>query len=275
MDTKNKTSNENFNATSHKADVTSSVFCQDNLELLKSQPNESVDLIYCDILYGTGRNFGEYQDLKPIRSEIENHYLPRLKEMHRVLKSTGSIYIHCDWHINHWIRCLMDDVFGYERFINEIVWCYTGAGIKSQKNYSRKHDNIYLYSKTQNYTFNTNDVKIPAAEKTLKKYENIGSGFSGKPADFTNGKLLEDWWYMAMTARFKNETGLYPTQKSKQFMERIIKASSNEGDVVADYYSGSGTTAVVCKELNRKFIVCDINPKAIEITKNRLSGVCL
>jgi DNA modification methylase len=122
--------------------ITEQPFCQtrvmcraiDNLELLLSQPDESVDLIYCDILYGTGRNFGDYQDLKPIRSEIEAHYLPRLKEMHRVLKSTGSIYIHCDWHINHWIRCLMDDVFGYERFINEIIWCYTGAGVKSQKN---------------------------------------------------------------------------------------------------------------------------------------------
>ena len=271
MTTNDKPSKNDFNPASCETNVM--CMAVDNLELLLSQPNESVDLIYCDILYGTGRNFGDYQDLKPIRSEIEAHYLPRLKEMHRVLKSTGSIYIHCDWHINHWIRCLMDDVFGYERFINEIVWCYTGAGIKSQKNYSRKHDNIYLYSKTQNYTFNTNDVKVPAAEKTLKKYENIGSGFSGKPADFTNGKLLEDWWYMAMTARFKNETGLYPTQKSKQFMERIIKASSNEGDTVADYYLGSGTTAVVCKELNRNFIGCDINPKAIEITNSRLEAL--
>ena len=267
--------NKNVNEPQNQQSCQTSVVCRavDNLELLLSQPDESVDLIYCDILYGTGRNFGDYQDLKPIRSEIESHYLPRLIQMKRVLKSTGSIYIHCDWHINHWIRCLMDDVFGYERFINEIVWCYTGAGIKSQKNYSRKHDNIYLYSKTQNYTFNTNDVKVPAAESTLKKYENIGSGFSGKPADFTNGKLLEDWWYMAMTARFKNETGLYPTQKSKQFMERIIKASSNKGDVVADYYLGSGTTAVVCKELNRNFIGCDINPKAIEITNARLDAV--
>ena len=87
------------------------VFCQDNLELLKSQPDGSVDLIYCDILYGTGRNFGDYQDLKPIRSEIEAHYLPRLKEMHRVLKSTGSIYLQMDTRINHWMRILMDDVF--------------------------------------------------------------------------------------------------------------------------------------------------------------------
>jgi DNA modification methylase len=246
------------------------VYRIDNLELLKQLPDNYIDLIYCDILYGTGRNFGDYQDLKCDRKIIEEHYIPRLVEMHRVLKDTGSIYLQMDTRINHWIRCLMDEVFGYERFINEIIWCYTGAGVKSQKNYSRKHDNIYLYSKTSNYTFNTNDVKIPAAESTLKNYKNIGSGFSGKPADFTNGKLLEDWWYMAITARFKNETGLYPTQKSKQFMERIIKASSNENDIVADFYMGSGTSMVVAKELNRQFIGCDISQKAVDITNQRI-----
>jgi len=87
----------------------------DNLELLLSQPDESVDLIYCDILYGTGRNFGDYQDLKPIRSEIEAHYLPRLKEMKRVLKQNGSIYLQMDTRINHWMRILMDKVFGYDK----------------------------------------------------------------------------------------------------------------------------------------------------------------
>ena len=90
----------------------------DNMELLKSQPNESVNMIYSDILYGTGRNFGEYQDLKPIRSEIESHYLPRFTEMKRVLKQNGSIYLQMD------TRILMDDVFGYENFRNEISWCY-------------------------------------------------------------------------------------------------------------------------------------------------------
>ena len=97
------------------------VQCGDNLELLKSQPNESVNMIYCDILYGTGRNFGEYQDLKPIRSEIENHYLPRLIEMHRVLNRNGTIYLQMDLRIVHWIRVLMDDIFGYENFRNQIV----------------------------------------------------------------------------------------------------------------------------------------------------------
>ena len=100
--------------------ITEQPFCQtrvmcravDNLELLKSQPNESVNMIYCDILYGTGRNFGDYQDLKPIRSEIESHYLPRLIEMKRVLKQNGSIYLQMDEKISHWIRILMDDVLG-------------------------------------------------------------------------------------------------------------------------------------------------------------------
>ena len=118
----------------------------DNLELLLSQPDESVDLIYCDILYGTGRNFGDYQDLKPIRSEIEAHYFPRLKQMHRVLKSTGSIYLQMDTKINHWIRCLLDEVFEYGNFRNEIIWCYSGGGRK-KKDFAEKHDVIYRYSK--------------------------------------------------------------------------------------------------------------------------------
>lgn len=247
------------------------LFNEDNLEVMKRLPDESVDLIYCDILYGTGRNFGDYQDLKPIKTDIEDHYLPRIEEMHRVLKRTGSIYIHCDWHINHWIRCILDEVFGYDRCVNEIIWCYTGPGVSSQKNYSRKHDNLYLYTKSTKYTFNTDSVRIPASEKTLKKYAKTGSGFTGKAADFSGGKLLEDWWYMAMTSRFKNETGLYATQKSIQLMERVIKASTNEGDVVADFYMGSGTTAVVCSSLNRKFIGCDINANAVQIARKRLA----
>ena len=124
MNKENKPLIKHENGKDFIAAVTSSVFCQDNLELLKSQPDESVDLIYCDILYGTGRNFGDYQDLKPIRSEIESHYLPRLVEMKRVLKQNGSIYLQMDTRINHWMRILMDDVFGYDNFKNEIVWHY-------------------------------------------------------------------------------------------------------------------------------------------------------
>jgi site-specific DNA-methyltransferase (adenine-specific) len=232
------------------------VQCGDNLELLKSQPNESVNMIYCDILYGTGRNFGDYKDLKPIRSEIEAHYLPRLIEMHRVLKSTGSIYLQMDTKVNHWLRILMDDVFGYKNFQNEIIWHYKGTGVS--KTFVKKHDIILLYSKTEKFTHNT--IYVSSIKKT---------GWTGK-----NEKRCDDVWSDINTLFQSKERGtqMYNTQKPKALIERIIKASSNEGDTVADYYLGSGTTAVVCKELNRNFIGCDLNPKAIEITKARLNG---
>jgi len=246
----------------------------DNMELLKSQPDESVDLIYCDILYGTGRNFSDYQDLKPIRSVIESHYLPRLIEMKRVLKSTGSIYLQMDYRVNHWIRCLMDDVFGYDNFINEIIWCYTMPN-NYRKSFSKKHDTIYSYSKSKVWTFNWKDITIDYSEssKSRAKYAHSKTSQMGSSGSMLSkeGKLPEDYWLIPVVSG--NERNGYKTQKPKALIERIIKASSNEGDTVADYYLGSGTTAVVCKELNRNFIGCDINPNAIELTKTRLNAV--
>jgi len=257
--------------------ITEQPFCQtrvmcravDNLELLLSQPDESVDLIYCDILYGTGRNFGDYQDLKPIRSEIEAHYLPRLKEMHRVLKSTGSIYLHMDTRINHWMRCIMDDVFGYNNFRNEIIWYYHSGGAP-KKNYAKKHDNILFYTKTNKYIFNFDVIRIPYPPKSL---ERLKYSCHGSKWDLERGKCCDDVWEISILSTANKERNGYNTQKPKALIERLIKASSNEGDTVADYYLGSGTTAVVCKELNRNFIGCDINPKAIEITNARLDAV--
>jgi len=224
----------------------------DNLELLKSQPDESVDLIYSDILYGTGKNFGEYQDLKSKRDIIESHYLPRLIEMHRVLKDTGSIYFQMDWRISHWIRCIIDDVFGYDNFKNTIVWCYGAGGGHGKKYFRRTHDDIHFYTKSNEYTFN----------KQLNQY----------------GSSLQDWWNIKglqdKSGFFQNddEIRMYTTQKPKELIERIIKASSNENDLVGDFYLGSGTTAVVCKELSRRFVGCDINPNAVKLTNERLNG---
>ena len=270
--------------------ITEQPFCQtrvmcravDNLELLLSQPDESVDLIYCDILYGTGRNFGDYQDLKPIRSEIETHYISRIKEMHRVLKSTGSIYLQMDSRISHWVRCILDDIFAYGNFRNELIWCYNTGG-KSKKWFSKKHDNILWYSKSSKYIFNYDAI---SEKRGLQKRNNLKKIIENGITYFVcraNGKeyrysendniLLNDWWIdiAQMQQHHPDRTGYY-SQKPKELIERIIKASSNEGDTVADYYLGSGTTAVVCKELNRNFIGCDINPKAIEITKARLNA---
>ena len=235
------------------------VQCGDNLELLKSQPNESVNMIYCDILYGTGRNFGDYQDLKPIRSEIERHYLPRLIEMKRVLKQNGSIYLQMDTRINHWMRILMDKVFGYDNFQNEIVWTYRSGG-GSKKKFGQKHD-VIIYYAMPNATFNL--IREPYSAVIADKRKHLFND---------NGKALGDSWDLNLLSTVSRERNGYPTQKPKELIKRFVLASTNEGDVVADYYLGSGTTAKVCQELNRKFIGCDLSPKAIEITKARLNG---
>ena len=246
-------------------------FCSDNLELIKTIESNTIDLIYCDILYGTGRRFADYQDLKPIRSEIESHYIPRIKEMHRILKNTGSIYLQMDTRINHWIRCILDDVFGHDRFLNEIVWYYSGGGAGKSK-FTNKHDNILWYSKSTNYIFNADSIRVPY--EGTGGYQNsngiMNNGKLYKPNEL--GKICEDVWKIPIIHPndTKERTG-YDTQKPKSLLERIIKASSNEGDLVADFYLGSGTTAEVCKDLNRNFIGCDINPRAVEITLKRLN----
>ena len=256
------------------------VQCGDNMELLKSQPNESVNMIYCDILYGTGRNFGDYQDLKPIRSEIESHYLPRLIEMKRVLKQNGSIYLQMDTRINHWMRILMDDVFNYSNFQNEIVWIYRTQGFSSKK-WSEKHDVILFYSKSKDFKFNLEAVRENEIGESTQKRWHKEIAEHGMIPTKKNGKIYwnspysppRDWININALPQAHTERNDYPTQKPKELISRFILASTNEGDVVADYYLGSGTTAVVCKELNRNFIGCDINPKAIEITNARLDAV--
>lgn len=267
--------------------ITEQPFCQtrvmcravDNLELLLSQPDESVDLIYCDILYGTGRNFGDFQDLKPIRSEIEAHYLPRLKEMHRVLKSTGSIYLQMDTRINHWMRILMDDVFGYENFRNEIVVCIS-KGNQTNKHFAKRHDILLYYTKSKEWIYNLDAVSKDNPEHKRYKYQDEKGFYRWHIESIKDYKMylkkqnINDVWNdVGIVQGNSIENTGYSTQKPKALIERIIKASSNEGDVVADYYLGSGTTAVACKELNRNFIGCDINPKAIEITNARLDAV--
>lgn len=222
----------------------------DNLELMAEIKDNTIDLIYCDILYGTGRKFKDYQDLKPIRSEIESHYIPRLKEMHRILKPTGSIYLQMDYKISHWIRLILDDIFGYEMFVNEIIWKY-GLGGSGKNEFAKKHDNIFFYSKTKKYNFNLQFEKA-----TSNKMNGL------------NKKMIDVWDIPNINNMAKERLG-YDTQKPKALIERIIKASSNEGDLVADFYSGSFTTAEVCKDLKRNFIGCDINPNCFEKAKER------
>jgi site-specific DNA-methyltransferase (adenine-specific) len=253
-------------------------FLSDNLDLMKTIESNTIDLIYCDILYGTGRKFKDYQDLKPNRIEIENHYIPRLKEMHRILKPTGSIYLQMDTKINHWIRCIMDDIFGYDRMLNELIWCYRSQGFNKNK-WSEKHDVILLYSKTKNWAFNLEEVRENEIGESTQKRWHKEIAEHGMIPTKKNGKIYwnspysppKDWINLNALPQAHTERNGYDTQKPKELVEKFIKASSNEGDLVADFYMGSGTTAEVCKDLNRNFIGCDINPRAIEITLQRLN----
>jgi len=256
--------------------ITEQPFCQtrvmcravDNLELLLSQPDESVDLIYCDILYGTGKKFKDYQDLKATKEIIYDFYIPRIKEMHRVLKSTGTIYLQMDYRIVHWLRCIMDDVFGSERMMNEIIVCFNIGG-RGKREFAKKHDNIIVYTKSNIFTFNDKDIRVPYRSVISKKQDrpNITA------EKLAIGTLPTNVWNDIPSGLKVKKQSDYFSEKHPKILERIIKASSNEGDTVADYFLGSGTTAVVCKELNRNFIGCDINPKAIEITNARLDAV--
>jgi len=234
--------------------------CCDNLALLNAQGDESVHLIYCDILYGTGKNFGDYIDLKPIRKEIEEFYIPRLMEMYRVLKMGGTIYLQMDLRIIHWIRVIMDDIFGYENFRNEIIWSYNSAPRKKNC-FGNRHDTIFRYSKGSETIFNP--IREPYSLSAPRGYEK-------EKYYHSEGKVIGDVWAINILGQNdKKERVGYPTQKPKELIERIIRASSNVGDVIGDYYMGSGTTGAVCKELGRKFIGCDINPRAVQIARDR------
>lgn len=252
-----------------KAKCIMRIECKDNLEMMQELQSESIDLIYGDILYGTGRKFGDYQDLKADDQKIINDfYFPRIKEMHRILKNTGTIYLQMDYRIVHWLRCIMDGVFGYHNFLNEIIWNYNSAPRKKNC-FGHRHDNILRYSKTKDFYFNEDEVREPYSLSAPRGYE--------KEKYYNdNGKVMGDVWQLNMLGQNdKTERVDYDTQKPKTLLRRIIKSSSKEKDVVADFFLGSGTTAVVCKELNRDFIGCDINKRAVEITTKRLSAVCI
>ena len=205
---------------------------------------------------------------------------PRLVLMKEMLSPSGTMYVHIDWHISAYMKILLDDVFGKGNFRNEIIWCYTSAS-RPVNDFPKKHDTIYRYSRTDNYLFNSNDILIPYNEKTLANYKKglSGSGtfYDGGVKETTDeilkaGKIPEDWWEMAITARYPidgvKRVG-YPTEKPQPLLERIIKASSNEGDLVCDFFGGSGTTAAVAERLGRRWITCDIGKPASLVMRKR------
>jgi len=199
---------------------------------------------------------------------------PRLLEMRRVLKPTGSIYLHCDPTASHYLKILMDSIFGIKNFRNEIVWCYRGAGYP-KRDFGRRHDTILRYSKSDSWVFNLDDVREEYAETTKERFKhyigNIRDGKDfGKQTLHPLGKQPDDWWQIQPIAPSSKERIGYPTQKPEKLLERIIKASSNEGDLVLDPFCGCGTAIAVAEATKRRWIGIDITYLAIDIIKKRL-----
>ena len=252
------------------------VYCMDNLELLKQLPNESIDIIYCDILYNTGKKFKDYDDNLGTPQEAIEWYKPRLVEMKRVLKDTGSIYLQMDYRLVHYMKVEMDSIFGIENFKNEIIWKYGLGNSRALGRYQTKHDNILFYTKTNEYIFNNIRGEVtPQMEAKYCHEDELGKYMisKGKKYYLKGGKKIEDVIEVSnMSATSKERVG-YDTQKPKELLEIFIKQSSIEGSIVADFFCGSGTSLVVAKELGRNYIGCDINPRAIEITEERLKEI--
>lgn len=198
----------------------------------------------------------------------------RVLEMHRILKPTGSIYLHGDHTASAYIKAMMDAVFGRGQFRNEIVWAYTGPGSPKMRQFNRKHDTILWYAKGPLWVFNGDAVRIPHTKlNTNKKGAAIAAPLTPKERDeyLKKGKIPETWWpEFSPVGRIKRERTGYPTQKPLALYERIIKASSSEEDIVLDPFAGCATTCVAAEGLGRRWIAIDINKEARGVVLDRL-----
>ncbi|HBG74178.1 MAG: hypothetical protein A2X25_03960 [Chloroflexi bacterium GWB2_49_20] len=250
-----------------------------------------IDLIYADPPFFTNKNFsariGRGEDSRrPTEWKLSDGYTdhwkdidaylsflyPRLVLMYQLLSPTGSFYLHLDWHADAYARLLLDEIFGRDRLINQIVWLYHGPS-PIRNAFNRKHDTIFVYSKTKDYTFNCDAIREPYNPNTVKTFASSSKAGFGKIPNLERGKVPEDWWYFPVVARLHNERTGYPTQKPEALLERIIRASSKPGDLVADFFCGSGTTPLVASRLGRRFLAADATWRAFNTTRIRLAGL--
>ena len=264
-----------------------------------------VDLVYFDPPFASGADYAKIifirknpklaEKIKAAEQEMDNETLRAFEEkmygdiwqkedylnwmyenlmaIKSIMSDTGSIYVHLDWHIGHYVKILMDEVIGEDKFLNEIIWCYTGP-TNQKNNFPRKHDVIYLFSNTEDWIFNGDDVRVDFKKSTKSGGK---TSLAGKQSDEVlealdaKGKIIEDWWAdIADLGKIHGQSVDYSTQKPEALLQRMIKASSNEGMVVADFFGGSGVTAKVANDLGRKFIHADIGVNSIQTTRDRL-----
>lgn len=203
----------------------------------------------------------------------------RLQLMHDLLAPDGSIYVHCDYRVSSYIRLVLDEIFGKDNINNEIIWCFTGPGSPGMRQFNRKHNTIYWYSKdSTNWIFNDNEIRQEHNQKTQVNFKAglRGSGFIGDNYDLPKGKMPESWWEMAIAQRYPVD-GIkrigYPTEKPWPLIERIIKTSSKSGDIVADFFGGGGILSAVAEMNGRKWITADLGKFSIHAIRKRMISV--
>lgn len=251
----------------------------DNLQVLSNLPDNYVDLIYLDPPFNSKRNYIVVGDPKSDTGRAQVAYFKdvwhsydtyteflkvRLEQMNRILKPTGSLYLHCDPTMSHYIKVMMDKVFGIKNYRNEVIWSYRTGGV-SKKKWPKKHDVIFLYSKSDNFNFNPQKERID--------YEKNFFGAKKDANGFYSNVYIRDTWNIPAVINVSKERVGYPTQKPLALLGRIIKASSNEGDLVLDPFMGSGTTVEAAVRNKRNFIGIDMHPIAMEKTKERLDKI--
>ena len=240
------------------ADFTMKVPFGDGKDKVVKERSVLETVAYCD-MWGKGTD-----------SYLHTMY-ERLLLMRDLLAKNGSIYLHCDPTMSHYLKLLMDEVFDADNFRNEIVWCYKSTSQATQW-FPRKHDVILFYTKSDEWTFNTDAIRVPFSQDRLARHG--ASWRSGDDAEraaiHARGKVVEDWWELPMLNSMAKERLGYPTQKPADLLERIIEASSKEGDIVYDPFGGSGTTGAVAEELDRKWILSDLGRFAIHTARKRM-----
>lgn len=250
-------------------------------DLLDSLQDESVDLVYTDPPFGTGDvQSMTRQKAGSVVSKIQyvdkhEDYLEFLRthlvKIHRVLKKTGSVYLHLDYRWSHYAKVKCDEIFGHNNFLNDIVWSYNFGG-RGRDRWPTKHDNILLYAKSRgDHVFNWDDIdRVPYAAPELQY---VGRTKEEAEKRIAEGQVPTDVWQMSIVGTASKERMGYPNQKPVKLVRRAIVASSRPGDLIVDPFAGSGTTAAAALESNRRFLVSDESIHAIEVMRKRFSGV--
>jgi DNA modification methylase len=268
------------------------LFFGDNLHIMRQLPSKSIDLIYIDPPFFSGRNYNViFGDKNEVRSftDIWEGGMPgyliwlnaRIYEMKRLLKDTGTIYVHLDWRAVHYMKVEMDKIFGADNFRNEVIWAYKRYTGTSQ-DFQKMHQHILRYTRTNSFTFNQ---LFEAYQETTMIYHKWEIDEDGKKFYWKRGRTIEpykiyinnegvklsDVWEIPQIGPIGKERIGYPTQKPETLIERIIKCSSNEGDTVADFFCGGGTTLAVAQRLNRRWIASDQSRIAVAVTEDRIN----